>query len=730
MSDALLRLATATGIENGYWDALGTFRPLEASTARALLAGLGYDPDADPEAQCRELDEALYRRPLPAVVVLPEGIEHELWLALPVATAGARFGWELELEDGERLSGDFSPVSLARIDSRELDGELFARFALRLRRSLPRGYHRFGLPARGFVTDVIVAPPRCFIPGRLAGGGRCWGVAVQLYALRSPRNWGIGDFTDLATMGVAAGNAGAAFVGLNPLHARVLARPEEASPYAPSSRLHLDPVYLDVEAIAEFDRTPEARALLASSGFQERLAAARACPFVDYPAVTSLKLEALRLLHAKFRAGTAGEATPRAQAYRAFVAAGGTTLRRFAEFEALCLALVATRGRLPAWDDWLPEWRDPQSALLEQFRERAAAAIDFQLYLQWQATEQFDAAVAAARAAGLSLGFYRDLAVAAARDGAENWSDPALVAQGMKLGAPPDPFSAGGQNWGMPPGNPRTQVERGFRPFAALLAANMRGGGALRIDHVMSLARLFWIPDGMPNTAGGYVHNPFESLAAVVALESVRNRCLVIGEDLGSVPEGLRERLQALGFLSYRVVLFERNWATDGSFRAPGDYPVQALAIAVTHDLPTIAEFWTGGDIGRRAGLGLLGGEPASLAAKHERQADRRALLRFFAEARIDVPDPSDPAAVTAALHEAVAKTASMLAVVQLDDLNGESEPINIPGTHHQYANFRRKLSRPLEAILADPRWRDIAQRMRRAGRGDPEGGPATRQAG
>jgi 4-alpha-glucanotransferase len=342
--------------------------------------------------------------------------------------------------------------------------------------------------------------------------------------------------------------------------------------------------------------------------------------------------------------------------------------------------------------------------------------VEFQCYLQWQADLQLGAAAAAAREAGMSVGLYRDLAVGAADDGAETWAAGDLIARGASVGAPPDLLNREGQDWGLPPWNPRALEARAWAPFRALLAANMRHAGALRIDHVMALTRLFWIPAGCKGDTGGYVRQAFDALAGLVALESRRNGCLVVGEDLGSVPDGLREALGARGLLSYRVLLFERHWNGDGSFKRPWEYPHQALATAVTHDMATIAEWWAGGDVPRRAALGLFP-EPALAEAEAARRApEREGLARLAAELGMAAPG-SEAQAPAATLHALVARTAAMLAVVQLDDIAGENEPINIPGTYREYPNWRRKVSLPLEALADDARFRALADAMREAGR-------------
>ena len=534
--------------------------------------------------------------------------------------------------------------------------------------------------------------------------------------MRSSRNWGVGDFSDLAQCARTAGRAGAALVGLNPLHARHLAQPDAASPYWPSSRLFLDVVYIDVEAIEEFAQCPEAIEAVATEEFRDALQRARDAVLVDYPGVTALKLRILRLLHRTFSETSAHAASPNAT-FALFQKRHGAALVRFAEFEALRLTRLLRDGWVASWRDWPDEWRDPDSAAMARFRIESANEIEFQMYLQWQAERQLDRAAAVAREAGLRLALYRDLAVGAADDSAESWGDQRLVASGASIGAPPDLFARDGQNWGLPPMNPRVLAERAYKPLADLLAANMRGAGALRIDHVMALQRLFWIPSGMPGTRGCYVNNPFDALTAIVALESVRQRSMVIGEDLGSVPDGLRERLHDLGLLSYRVLIFERHWHGDGSFKRPWHYPAQSLATVATHDMPTIADFWQGSDIERRARLGLYQ-EPALHAqAVERREAERRGILSLLAELGLTPPDSSSAAQVAEALHAVIARTPAMLAVVQLDDVVGEIEPVNIPGTTSEYPNWRRKTSLPIEELGEHDGLRRIGSMMKEAGR-------------
>ncbi|MCP5199051.1 MAG: 4-alpha-glucanotransferase [Gammaproteobacteria bacterium] len=592
------------------------------------------------------------------------------------------------------------------------DGSLACRLDTGL--VLPAGYHRFELPLCDTSCTVIAAPRQAWLPPALAGGARRWGLAVQVYSLRSERNWGMGDFTDLAAVVASAARGGAALVGVNPLHARHLAEPHEASPYAPASRYALDPLYLDVAAIADVQDAAAAQSLMASADFTRRLAAARATPLVDHAAIAALKLPVLR---AGFEHFHDHAPAARRAALAAFRAASAAWLDDFATGEALRLAGAAS-GRGSDWRQWPPAWRDPHSAEVAAWREAHAAEVDFVCWLQWQADLQLAAVAARARAGGMSIGLYRDVAVGASPAGAECWAAGTLIAPGASVGAPPDLLNHNGQDWGLPPWNPRVLAARGYRPFAELLAANMRHAGALRIDHVMALYRLFWIPAGRCGEDGAYLRQPFDCLAAVVALESVRNRCLVVGEDLGSVPDGLREALAARGLLSYRVLLFERHWDGDGSFKRPHEYPEQALATVVTHDMPTIAELWAGDDIARREALGLYPEADFGAAERDRRAAERGGLMALAAELGLPT-EQTDAAIVTATLHAIVARSAAMLAVVQLDDVSGEDTPVNVPGTHDEYPNWRRKLGLTLEALDGDARWQALAAAMRAAGRAE-----------
>jgi glycogen operon protein len=555
---------------------------------------------------------------------------------------------------------------------------------------------------------ALTTPQRCFLPTELRDGGRRFGLAAHLYSLRRRGDQGIGDFTTLAQLGEATARAGGSIVGINPLHALFPGDRDRASPYHPSDRRFLDPIYVDVAALPDLAASGDARALLERSG--ARIASLSARHDVDYPGVWDVKRAVLDACFTQFERRSRDD--PLVVEFDRFMAGGGAALRQFAVFETI----AAAHPREP-WQRWPDDLRRPDAPGIAAFARRHAREVRFAQYLQWLADRQLAAAAGRARAGGLALGFFRDLAIGAAPDGAEPWASPEAFARGASIGAPPDPFSPTGQNWGLPPPIPHAMAASACAGFRELLAANMRHAGALRIDHVMGLARLFWIPDGASAVDGAYVEYPLEALLAALAAESLRARCLVVGEDLGTVPEGFRERLAAADVLSYRVLWFERDGA---AFVAPSRYPAKAAACVSTHDLPTIAGWWSGADIDEKESLALLDAD-AAVAARAERAASKAALADALDRAAatataapgaaastvtagtIDAILPHD-AGVTAAIHRFVGSSQAALVLVQADDLAGEKVAVNLPGVDRERPNWRRRL-----AVDVDALWRTEA---------------------
>lgn len=528
------------------------------------------------------------------------------------------------------------------------------------------------------------APPGraepCFIPDWLREQ-RAWGISVQLYGVRSERNVGIGDFEDLARFAEALARAGADFVGVNPLHALFASDPERASPYSPSSKAFLNPIYIAVDQV-----------LGATPPDMIELEGLRHADLVDYTRVAAVKRNILE------RAFAAGDANP---SFVAFCEARGEALDRFAVFEALSEHFVS-QGRGSGWHGWPAQYHDPTNFAVMDFAATHGDRVRFHKWLQWIAAEQLADAQRRAIAAGMRIGVYLDLAVGVSPDGAAAWSDGALYATGARVGCPPDMFNHLGQDWGLAPMRPATLSQRRMMPFERELSASMSTAGAIRLDHVMSLARLYWLPWGSDARSGGYVRYPIDCLLDVLGHSSRQYECLVIGEDLGTVPPGFRERMRAHNVLSYRVLYFEREW--DGMFKTPARYPAEALACVATHDLPPLRGWWRGADIDARSACRLYEQHDGADTARQDRARERERLIdslrrEQLVQHEVDPHAAQMPDDVFIAVHRYMARSPSWLFAVQLEDLAGAVDMVNLPGTDRQHPNWRRKLPVTIEEL-------------------------------
>ena len=454
--------------------------------------------------------------------------------------------------------------------------------------------------ARDLEPPRLRAPPaaHCYLPDWLVES-RAWGISVQLYELRSGRNWGIGDFGDLAMLCRIAADAGADFVGTNPLHALFLAEPSRCSPFSPSSRRFLNPIYIAVDQVPGF---------VLGEGVADAARLLRATPHVDFVGVTTLKLDVLRALWEHWRQGGSQDGPYSSEAFSVFREHGGEPLHGHAVFEAVSGSMVAA-GHGSGWLAWPEEFRDTTGPSVKRFADEHADDVHFHVWLQWVAHVQLEQVASAAREAGLRIGLYLDLAVGTAPDGSATWSQPELVVPGMSIGAPPDMFTAAGQDWGLSPISPLAMTKSRFTDFRSTNEALMRHAGALRIDHVMALWQLFFVPEAGIPADGAYVRYPVEELLGILAQQSRLHRTILIGEDLGHVPPGFRDVMLEAGILSYRIVYFEKD---GDSFIRPKDYPRLALACLSTHDMPTLMGWWFGDDIDLRLAHALIGIEDAA----------------------------------------------------------------------------------------------------------------------
>jgi len=536
---------------------------------------------------------------------------------------------------------------------------------------------------------------------------------------------------------------GADFVGLNPLHALYLDMPSHTSPYSPSSRVYSNALYLHVESMADYDECAQARAMVMAAGFQSTLAQLRQTELVDYAAVARCKRAVFECLFQHFerlhlnRDGGNGDGngngngngdgrSARAQEFEAFCDAHGAGLRRHAVFEALHEHFGQDGD--PGDNDaraWPSEFRAADGVAVARFAATHERRIAYFQYLQWQCELQLDSCREYALSAGMRLGLYLDLAVGSDAQGADVWGESGCYASNVSVGAPPDDFAPQGQIWGLPPFCAARLHDAAYQPFIRCLRANMRHAGVLRIDHVLGLLRQFWVADGSAATEGAYVHYPLDDLLAITALESVRAHCAVVGEDLGTVPDSMREALARFGVLSYRVFYFEKHWHGDHSFRAPRHYPQEALVTLTTHDLPTLIGYWTGRDLDIRHALGLFSSEQFEAQQRETREHDRARILKILRDEGLWSPSdepfmpslssplssslsssPGDDAlpagdfearALVEAIYRLLARSNSALLGVQIEDALGVADQVNVPGTVSEQPNWQRKLPLDIE---------------------------------
>ena len=669
-SKRLDNAALAAGISPNYINAHGKPQSIGADTKRRLLDAMHRDAKT-------------VATPVPNVMVWTYGKK----MALPVEGKG-EFSWILTTEEGKQYQGQVAGGKNLSLPTR-----------------LPEGYHSLTLTQSDerWHCRVIVAPERCYEPKPLKEAKKLWGACVQLYTLRSEKNWGIGDFGDLKAMLPEVAKRGGAFIGLNPIHALYPANPESASPYSPSSRRWMNVIYIDVNAVEDFAKSEEAQAWWKLPATQKKLKAARDVVQVDYTAVTELKMTALRMVWKRFAKRNDEQMT----AFRYFVDKEGESLYWQAAFDALHAYQVKEDPMRWGWPVWPEAYRTTESPEVHAFCKKHADEVDFYLWLQWLAYTQFADCWQTSQRDEMPIGLYRDLAVGVAEGGAETWCDRELYCLKASVGAPPDILGPLGQNWGLPPMDPHIIAARAYEPFIELLRANMKNCGALRIDHVMSVLRLWWIPYGETADHGAYVQYPVDALLSILALESKRHNCMVIGEDLGTVPVEIVSKLRKSGVYSYKVLYFENDH--EKTFRSPKAYPEQSMAVATTHDLPTLRGYWESGDLTLGNELGLYPDADVLRGLYQDRELAKQGLLDALHKygtlpqrAGHKASLMSMTATLSRGMQRYIADSNSALLGLQPEDWLQMSSPVNIPGTSTEYPNWRRKLSTSLEAMFAD----------------------------
>jgi 4-alpha-glucanotransferase len=682
MSEALRKLAAAAGLVPEWRDFRGATRTVADATLCAVLKTLGLTCDTT-----AQIEESLARLARERDVELPP---------LLVARAGER------LSVPKELARPGTAVRLLAEDASAIDLVVEEAGGLRVPPDVAPGYYRADVLRD---VTVAIAPPRAWSLDALGGDGRCWGMAVQLYGLRRNGDGGAGDYSALAQSAAAAGRAGADALCISPVHALFDADPSHFSPYAPSSRLFYNTWHVDPSALLG---AGPYRELVAELGMAEDLARLERAELIDWPAVVPMRLALLRALFRGWREHrSASDAL--ADELAAFRRAGGEPLESHAGFSALHARQLA-RGGPWHWREWPAPLRDAQGPGVRRAARELADEVDFHVFAQWLAARGLGAAQRAARDAGMRVGIVHDLAVGTHDGGSHAWSRPEDLLVGLSVGAPPDELNLAGQSWGLTSFSPRALRQHGYAPFLAMLRAALRHAGGVRIDHVLGLNRLWLVPQGAAPTEGAYLRYPLDDLLALTVLESHRHRALLIGEDLGTVPPGFRERLDAAGLLGLRVLWFER---AHGLYTDPTTWTHAAAATTSTHDLPTVRGWWSGRDLDWQEQLGLAGPAP-----REQRRQERRALWAAFEYAGVapaGVPAEDDATAAVDAAVRHVARAASQLALVPLEDLAGQVEQPNLPGTLDEHPNWRRRYAAPTDELLAQPAAAARVDTLRRA---------------
>ena len=720
----LQQLVEMRGIETQYVDAWGKPATIAESSKAKLLNTLGYDTSSDEKIQSQITQDikSVWLSPLNPVQVVRNTQEINLAVRLPIELVNDDHTLTVTCENGDVLTHQFTPVDQEMTTMAHIDDVEFHEYVVTLPLDLPLGYHDVALSADDdeFARSrLIVAPEACYTPNEIKEGKKIWGLSVQLYCVRSEKNWGIGDFSDLALLIEKAAGVGADFIGLNPIHALYPANPNACSPYGPSSRRWLNYLYIDVTAIDGYDDA-SVQAVVSSDEFKATLEHARNVEHVDYEAVAHVKLAALKAVFDVYDAKYLRKSTKQNKAFKAFVEAGGESLDMLAVYDALQSHLKAEGKDSWGWPVFPQEYKDYYNPAVAKFKSANEQDVKFYLFLQWIAAQQLELASNKATDAGMTIGLYRDLAVGVSEGSAEIWGNKDLYCTGASVGAPPDILGPLGQNWGLPPMDPRKLYEQGYQPIIDLFASNMASSGSLRIDHVMALLRLWWVVKGDNAKDGGYVYYPVDDLLGILALESHRNQSLVIGEDLGTVPEEIRSKLADNGVYSYRVFFFEQ--AEDGGFFSPSHYPVQSMSTLTTHDMPTLIGYWHCLDLELGKEIGLYPTEEILQTLYADRHENKQAILdTLHGHGSIgdnvgrDVNHTGMNRELNNGMQVHMAGGSSALLSLQLEDWLEMDKPVNSPGTFDEYPNWRRKLTENIESMFDRHDINELASKLTHA---------------
>ena len=695
----LHQLARRHGIQPVFRDESGNRRVVPDESLRELLRLMGVRAQTSEQVMesFTASKESQWTKPVEETFVIPQSKISSGWaLQIPIDSmplSSIHITWAI-LGENKFRSIHRARGSSCKISARKkIKGRQYLRVTLPFPRQLPLGYYalQWSIRSPSFraqgTSRVIVTPGQAYYPTSYKTGRGLWGLTVQLYGVRSERNWGVGDFGDLKDLVHWAGKElGAAMVGVNPLHALL---PGEISPYSPSSRMFHHPLYLAIERIPEYRESPVVQRRVESQAFQKTLAALRSCQTVDYDSVKGIKFKILETLYRLFLNNHLVPRSRRGLAFLRFIRQQGSNLEHFACFQALGETFSRTRSsrkKVSGWQDWPKELRDPLSPQVQTFSHKHSTRINFFRYLEWLCQDQLEEVRKTARRIHMPIGLYQDLAVGIDPNGYEAWAFQNQLVTQASIGTPPEIFSPKGQNWNLVPLSPEHLHQQGYEVFIKTFQSMMAGGGLLRIDHAMGLFRLFWIPRGKPPSEGAYMHYPAEALLAILALESQKSHITIVGEDLGTITPHIRKTLSLSGLLSYRLLFFEKT--KNGNFISPHRYKQSAMVAVSTHDLPTLKGFWEGRDIQWKTQLNMYPDPDAPRKEWSARNKEKGKLLQalrkegLLTDAYTGKPNTmrSFDSELQQAVYAYLARTPSYLLAVSLEDLLGDIDTPNIPG--------------------------------------------------
>lgn len=720
------RLAELVGFCSSYTGTFGEQVFVKDQAREALLSAMGYTLDEKSLiASIETLENDQWQTMLPTTHIANlEEKERFISVSIPelpnINSNDRMINWEISTEFNDKITGCIAVNKLHLVDEKQINNINYTQYQLPLP-DLAAGYHQLAVTYAENTQQcpLIYAPKSCYSP-KDASKKKVWGFTAQLYSLKSENNWGIGDFSDLHNLVKESAQQGAATIGINPLHPLYQNNPAHRSPYSPSSRCFLNPIYIDVTAISQFSSCHEVQNRVNSAGFQQKLLKAKTSEQVDYITVAALKFEVLALIFNDFMTNKTTSYTAQHQAYTQFKQDHGVNLQQFATFDALYEYFRSLDEHAYGWTSWPEAYQSTDSEEVIEFQKTHQERIEYFCFIQWIAHNQLTDVKKVAKDQQMKIGLYLDLAVGCDGSGVDVWSDQDLYVAGAAIGAPPDGMNALGQNWGLTPMSPVTLKAKGYQPLVNALRSNMQYAGALRIDHILGLMRQYWIAPNMPANEGMYITFPFDEILRIIALESQRNQCIVIGEDLGNVPDGFSEIMHNAGLLSFKVMFFER-WDS-GLFKRPELYPEQSVVTIATHDTATLTGWWLGRDLQWRELLNLYPNAEAGAHERNSRASERAMLIDALNDMKVidldKAPTQTPPTMATElsiAVQKYLAAAPSHIQLIPLEDAIESAEQVNIPGTIDEHPNWLQKLPISLESLFHTNSVAQIVTAMKQA---------------